>query len=534
MKDLAWYHKLWRDKLGELPLKKDDTAGWADMRNLLDEELPETPIGGNAYRLSTPIRVLLALFVAATITLPVVIYNAKYNTIITKNSKHLPLHTTGNNRPDKPFNQSQNQPLTDLTEPDSAHDQAGISTESSTQNQIRRTNAILVTANNKSGAGNSDSQLSGIDGLNTKKPKGNIKPEDNITLSNALTSRKPASFNKGLLKRINKYSDNAIANNKQNYQSSKRNYSVYAHHGVPNRESFNSPNREYGMSMQDKQPSSVKGTNSKENADNNLTGPANKKLQANNDKEAADTKIDPVKNSTNNANTKEVKSPGSKSRVFDSSPKTVKTKENKSKSNIKKSKTDDAPPKYNYGLETGYNVGHGSSLYAGAFGSYQVKSKWLINIGLRLNTYKTISGEYSHQSYYSPDSIPAFKVTDSRKVMALTIPITLEYKLSKNISLKGGPVISMPIKQSGISTRLGAVPDTRDTIYHTQIIDSALKKTVINKVNIGFTGGVSIQIKHLNIEAMYQVLTPYKVSSGLGSYQKSNQNFQIGIGYRFK
>ncbi len=83
-------------------------------------------------------------------------------------------------------------------------------------------------------------------------------------------------------------------------------------------------------------------------------------------------------------------------------------------------------------------------------------------------------------------------------------------------------------------TRLNPIADPRDTLYHSKQIDSTLVNTVSNKVNIGFTGGISIHIKQFDINGSYQWLTPYKVSNSLGSFKQTNQVFRIGIGYRFK
>ncbi len=533
MKNSAWYHKLWRDKLGELPLKKDDTAAWADMRNLLDEQLPvgATSTGNSAYKLNAFIKTALVLVIAAIITTPFILRSNKNNKNSFKNSKNLPARTAVHNVPNKLSDQSSSE---GLTIPDSAFHHSGSSAESLTQNQRNTADSSII--GNKSVTVNHNVQSLNQVGLKAKatqyQTNNNAENDNPINSASTLRDAKLSKYN--AFKGRSKHADMMVTEGNQKNQ-----HSLKSGHSTSTNYTSKHPEDNIAKSTL-KTNANGTYTSLSNNIDGkiiisgNTTSGVAKSANANNDKEAADTKIDPVKSPANNTDVKEVKSPGTKSRAFNTSPKTVKTKENKAKSNTKKPKTDDLPPKYDYGLEAGYNAGQAHNLYAGIFGSYQVKSKWLIGIGLRLNTYRTISGEYSYQSYYSPDSIPPFKVTDSRKVMALTIPITLEYKLTKNISLKGGPVISMPIKQSGISTKLGAIPNIRDTVYHTQIIDSAFKKTTINKLNIGFTGGVSIQIKHFNIEAMYQVLTPYKISSGLGSYQKSNQSFQIGIGYRFR
>ncbi|NQX39063.1 hypothetical protein SAMN05421820_102574 [Pedobacter steynii] len=41
MKNSEWYNKLWQRKLKELPLQKDTDEAWADMKHILDQQMPE-------------------------------------------------------------------------------------------------------------------------------------------------------------------------------------------------------------------------------------------------------------------------------------------------------------------------------------------------------------------------------------------------------------------------------------------------------------------------------------------------------------
>lgn len=198
-----------------------------------------------------------------------------------------------------------------------------------------------------------------------------------------------------------------------------------------------------------------------------------------------------------------------------------------------KDKDERIPQASNYGINAGLNAS-GSSIYLGVFGNYALSKRWMIGGGLVLNSSRTISGEYSHESYYQPDSLPPFKIIDSRKVMVLDIPLNITYHLSDKISIKGGPVFGLAFNPHAISSTIGRLADTRDTLYHSKKIDTALRNTVINKLNIGFKAGVSFQFGLFNVEGAYQIQSPYKVKSDLGSYHKSFQSFQIGIGYRFK
>jgi len=192
-------------------------------------------------------------------------------------------------------------------------------------------------------------------------------------------------------------------------------------------------------------------------------------------------------------------------------------------------------PTYSYGVTTGMNVQKGSSsFYGGISGAYSLSKKWQLSVGVNVNSYQKIIGEFTHPSYYRPDSLPPFTIAATRKVITVDIPLTAAYRLSKHISVKAGPVISFVGKQSEMITRLNPIADPRDTLYHSRQIDSTLVNTVSNKVNIGFTGGINIHIKQFDINGSYQWLTPYKVSNSLGSFKQTNRAFRIGIGYRFK
>ncbi|TFF36572.1 hypothetical protein [Mucilaginibacter psychrotolerans] len=214
----------------------------------------------------------------------------------------------------------------------------------------------------------------------------------------------------------------------------------------------------------------------------------------------------------------------------------LKAKLIKSKSVKNKKSNQIITPQYNYGLEGGSSIGAGNStsFYFGGFGTYSIKPRLLINLGVRINSNRTISGRFTHLSYHAQDSIPPFAIVDTRKLLVADIPVTVEYKLSNTLSIKAGALFILPIKQSGVSTKLAPIAYPRDTLDYTQEINAALNHTTINKVNIGFTGGISLHIKKFDINANYQVLKPYKIGNALGNYSKTYQTFQLGIGWRFR
>lgn len=192
-------------------------------------------------------------------------------------------------------------------------------------------------------------------------------------------------------------------------------------------------------------------------------------------------------------------------------------------------------PPYNYGLEAGINKGsNANSFYLSLSGSYAITKYWLISTGLQFNTLRQLSGEYSHPSYYRPDSLPAFKVNDSRKVLTLNIPLLMERRISKAISLQAGPLVSLLLKQGNKQGLVAPMADMRDTVYHSKEINQSISKTAVNQVSIGFTGGLSVHLGRFDLNGRYQLLSPYKISNDLGSYKATYQTFQFGIGCRFK
>lgn len=219
----------------------------------------------------------------------------------------------------------------------------------------------------------------------------------------------------------------------------------------------------------------------------------------------------------------------------------VASSKNKKVSSSTKVKESLTTPAYNFGLESGWNTGKNNSLYVGVFGSYRIKTKLLLNVGIRLNTSTALSGSYiTKPNGYLWDTLSTYKVSDNRKLMLLNVPLTLEYRLSNQISINAGPVISFPLSQSkgNIQSELykAQLPSTKylDSARHSAV-DSTLNYTKVNKLNLGITGGISVRFNQFYIEGKYlRNLTPYRVSNTLGGYQQYNGSFQLGLRYQFK
>ncbi|ETZ19642.1 hypothetical protein [Pedobacter sp. V48] len=195
-------------------------------------------------------------------------------------------------------------------------------------------------------------------------------------------------------------------------------------------------------------------------------------------------------------------------------------------------------PKYNYSVEAGLNVYKSNqNIFLGANATYAINKRLLLNTGLRLSFANALEGSYTHPNYNLKDSASKENliILDQRKLTTADIPLGLEYKISNRISIKAGPVISLLLSKGIEGSKLSTVKNPLDTIFNSKKINDALSRSTINKLNIGFSGGLNIRLKQFNIEAGYrQNLKPYKVSSDLGSYKKEFRTFQIGIGYNFK
>ncbi|TCD00229.1 hypothetical protein [Pedobacter psychroterrae] len=200
---------------------------------------------------------------------------------------------------------------------------------------------------------------------------------------------------------------------------------------------------------------------------------------------------------------------------------------------LPKAKTQIDTPPFNYSIEAGINHANDeNSFYVIALGTYALSPRWLISTGLGMSTPRTFTGQYTRKSYFRPDSMPAFSFTDKRKVLAMDIPLTLTYKLSNTISINAGPVISLPLKQVGI--KLGTIHQKTDTLMHTKTVNDILNNTKMNRINIGFSTGISLHFSQFDIHTRYQMLSPYSFSNEFGDNKFKYRSFQIGIGYRFK
>ncbi len=201
--------------------------------------------------------------------------------------------------------------------------------------------------------------------------------------------------------------------------------------------------------------------------------------------------------------------------------------------------------KFEVAIEAGINSGKGSTTpFAGLYGSYAVDPKFSISIGGNIFSSRSITGKYSIGKYQyttqddsghtTSHTASNLLVTTSQKLHTLEVPLMASYKLTKWLTIKGGPVISIPIKTGAINNTLAPVGSPLDTARAFKTLSSTVNGTAItNKANFNLSGGVLINIKRLYFDATYvQETGPYTIFSSLGSGNTYYHYLQIGIGYK--
>ncbi|RKR80526.1 hypothetical protein BDD43_0647 [Mucilaginibacter gracilis] len=563
MKNSEWYKKLWREKLEELPLSKDTDQAWAGMKLILDQQLPVNPTTGNSAgggKLAKPfiskvVSLLGFALPAAAIICTIAYFVAKpSHNKIKKEKEHvkgLIEHSTKNG-------------LEKITPADSAY---SISSDKK-QDFPGKTSATDSNANNTelNNAKNSSQLLASTRGSSTIAP----------TNKNVYGSAKSHNYNNipQLLTSTPQLSKTSRANNiaSNNNSSHRTYYKTQASANMSNKPGLNMSNSSKKPGPDNKTISNDSNIGLKREALTTIEQNTNDVDPFNDKSSSAQSLAGKEKNSVSRTDNRTTGSSGTDSTVNSQNIYAFKedlNKHFKKNKRVKdKSVKQDKPIKakgvsifnrlfsggsllgsnnsngtqldygtgFNYGITAGYNTNNiANNFYFGAYASFDIiNDHWYLSPEFLINTGRTVSGSYSHPSYFRPDSIPPFSINDSRKIYVLDIPFNLGYRLSKTISLKGGPVFSIPVKQTAILSKVGYAPVPLDTMQHTKAINAALAQTVLTpKFNLGVSVGIGIQIRRFNIEAKYQQsLTPYKVSSDLGSYKFNSHSFLFGIGFQ--
>ncbi|ASU32766.1 hypothetical protein MuYL_0866 [Mucilaginibacter xinganensis] len=172
-------------------------------------------------------------------------------------------------------------------------------------------------------------------------------------------------------------------------------------------------------------------------------------------------------------------------------------------------------------------------IYIGLFGSYNLNNKWAISSQVQILSPQNITSNYTHANESKADSSQSLKITTSGKLYSVNIPLYLVYKAANNVTIKAGPVIGIPIKQTGINSTLQPYGIRSDSTYYSKTMAILNASKYEQKFNLGVSGGVSVQIKRFIFEATYlKNLKDYTVINDLGSYKSGNGTVQLSIGFQ--
>jgi|GEM_PF-3912249 len=191
-----------------------------------------------------------------------------------------------------------------------------------------------------------------------------------------------------------------------------------------------------------------------------------------------------------------------------------------------------------YSISAGLNVsGAKIGLFFAPAVHYSLSERFALSSGLRLNTGRLWTGGYMASNYNVGDSLKrkTIPIEDERELNVLDIPLLLEYRITHKISFKAGPVLGIQLKQGGRGSKLGAVTNPADTLMNGKNIYTALAASKLSGgMTLGYQAGFVLRFGRFNLETTYlQNLSPYRISSELGSYRKKYKNLQLGLGFRF-
>ncbi len=191
-----------------------------------------------------------------------------------------------------------------------------------------------------------------------------------------------------------------------------------------------------------------------------------------------------------------------------------------------------------YSVSAGLNTANaGSGLFFAGTVHYAISKRLGLSTGMIFNTKRAWTSGYMASNYNVSDSLKGktIGINDERKLSVLDVPLNLEYRISKKLSIKGGPVLSIRLKEGGSGSRLGYVAKPADTLMNSKKIDTALAgSTLSGKFTLGYQAGFILRFGRFNLEATYlQNLSPYHISSSIGSYAKRPKNLNLGVGFRF-
>ncbi len=491
MKNSAWYYKLWRKKLNELPVEDDVNSAWDSMHLILDNKIPN---GSGKTSVVKPLVAKLFTLLGYALPAAAMISTVTYISL----PKHIKQKIFKGNHHQAKI-KYQNQPkinstltdsvlFTDSIKPDINSPDSLSNTQTQTQLHAQKTRSVeQYAAYSKSAATGANLPKTLPVTISSRNSPVVVNLNNHqIKLPEILANHtKVKGFNNPLNKQL-----------QQDYKQ------------IPAVDTASSTGKVAGQNRQNLETDTAKTIKGITPDYKNYEKGSTTAFQ-----------LDNLLSKPVGGTDKNLPVIGKNKKAYNRSGKTGK---------------DLTTPVYKFGFEAGLNAGSkNNNLYAGVNGNLVVSKQLLLGIGLRVNAKQLVEDSYSYPVTYRADSVVLYQIADSRKITAVDIPFTLEYRVANYLSLKAGPVLSFPLVQGTRNYTVTPTGNARDSIYRSKGIDSIAARSAINKIGLGFSGGVSLYFNHIGIEARYQQLTPYKVSNSLGSYKQKNSGFQVGFSYRF-
>jgi len=537
MKSSFKYLLLWQKKRNELPVTDDPQNDWLEMQALLDQHLPVSNKKTSRFK---KIKVLPALFIAFSAA--AMVYTAS-RVVINKVNKH---HTSQNRH----FNKNKTSFVTDSLYIDSGVSNAdSITQQAAIQTQVP--GPVIAAGVNKNIA-ESPALTANQSGLAKTPDKNNVT---STSIANQANGTKKADKND-----ITPVS--ASSNKNQAAASRQTNGSLRAN-GLPvnaasvgnktsNRKVFLLGATKSGNSSQPLNNHHTTKLNDKKThgvADHDAKDSVNGQGLSN---DAGDDGYQPLLASSIHLNFNRV--PGSLLVKLNINPVNRSSAGQPSKNNSKTTKQKNTKTKssgtsnIDWGILTGVNSSgsftpkaqnanfYGSlpiDLYLGLFATDHLSNKWGINIQTQIFSPQNVTTSYTHANGSSVDSTQSLKITASRKVYNINIPMHVVYNVSSKVSFKAGPVIGFPVKQINTNSTLLPAGIRADSAYYAKSIGILNQTKYEQGVNLGFSGGGSVRAGRFIFEATYlKSITGYKVVSEWGSYKSNPGTLQFTIGFQ--
>lgn len=498
MKESLKYFKLWQEKRNELPVSNDAQSDWLEMRAILDDHMPVISNGGNNKPPSSGSQLFLR-------SLFIILAAAAVLFVVYRLTKPQPDATALNEHKEKNLNKQGR---------DSA-EYRSLKTGTRAPGFIRPTDSVRSSTNSSENA----------------RVNGKAAPQNNSTAKAAQGTTLEASS-----------STRTGPGRDSSSQLKSHNPRLFSSTGADQQMIVN-PTGNKSRHQRNNPRAAV----TDDNKNTNFSSPQN--LSASNHNRATTDKGQRALTLISDADQQidsfiEQMPPWSSSiPVLNSFPLPNKTiplpAVGREKPGItEKSKSpSQARSKIDWGILAGANA-KGSAklpadLYFGPFVTYNVSNKLGVNLQVHLFSPQTASGSYTHVNGSKIDTnLKTFLITDSRKIRSLEIPLYLEYKATRNVSLKAGPVFSLPLKQS--NSKISFTPDSirQDSVYYPGIAGLLSKTKYQAKLNYGISAGISAHFNRFILEATYlRRLNIQTITSGLGSYKYNSNTFQFTLGF---